>query len=149
MTAVLDSNIATEPSSFQPHLLQKQTRKTPQIVCFKCRLPGHIAAHCRSVQNRAQGNQVICSFCKKPNHSIERCFAKRRSEATLNKDQKHKQHSNCILTQVSHDSSASGYTRFRDGKFLDCNVQFLVDSGSTISLLSNKFVRENQLLSAC
>ena len=53
---------------------------------------------------------------------------------------------NCVLT---HSSLETGSVMNISGKFFDCGIDFLIDTGSSISVLSSDFVRTNQLQSAC
>ena len=102
--------------------------------CFKCSKPGHIAAECYNVERSK--TPVTCSYCQKPYHNAANCFLRKRNERL---DDHSKGANNCLLAQISSP------TRNLTAKFFDCDIEFLVDTGSTISVVSKDFVRCNSL----
>lgn len=115
-------------------------------LCFSCGLPGHKQAFCKrpkldlsrsvvssdavgAVSDSKPKPAVSCTFCKKLGHSVEKCFAKLNSEA------RNKNNVNFCRDENS---------RNRDvvvAVIQGIPTDVLIDSGSSISLISSKLLR--------
>lgn len=118
-------------------------RRYNEGKCFSCGLPGHKRESCRkkpridnAVDSRtssaasASPKLDSCSFCKKPGHKIDTCFAKLRSESR-NRDNVN------FCTQSKNHLGSDVVVAIMQG----IPVDVLIDSGSTISLISTSLLK--------
>ncbi len=109
------------PMKFRP---RSSSRKRP-VTCFTCRKPGHVAKDCYK--------NHTCKNCRKVGHTEKFCRGRRKE--------------NTDHTSLSLDSiDPHPQLCFIDSELNGHSVKLLVDTGSTVSLISRKFVTNNNLL---
>ena len=124
---------------FSKRAQRSNPRKGPE--CYFCHQRGHIQAHCFKKQE-ADAKIPVCDFCHKKEHVRDKCyrFLKSNSPDT---------HVNFMFgLEPQLRSGRASELKFAKGTFYDCELEGLVDSGASISVISRQFVAENALSKA-
>jgi len=104
---------------------RSSSRKRTAVTCFTCKKPGHVAKDCYK--------NHTCKKCHKVGHTEKFCRVRRNENA---------EHTSLSLGPTdSHPQLC-----FIDSELNGHSVKLLVDTGSTVSLISRKFVTNNNLL---
>ena len=105
---------------------RSQSRNRRNSACFTCGKTGHLAKDCYK--------NHTCKNCRKVGHTEKFCRAKRRETPN-----------NSVNLNLS-SVEANPQLCFIDSTLNDHPAKLLVDTGSTVSLVSRDFVEENNML---
>ena len=121
---------------------KKGGNDSSEITCTFCSKSGHLEKDCFRKRNNSNMTEITCFHCKKKGHKMAQCYQLKPNRGTENQD---KTNNTCnSLFNVNEDKSDVKKLEF---KVFDCDVVGVVDTGASISLLSESFIKKHQLIS--
>jgi hypothetical protein len=94
-------------------------------------------------------SDVSCRYCKKSGHTIENCFKLQRKNSGSPPHSRYQddRSGKSVSAIFSVDSFTKGEIKKIDAEFYDCNIVAMIDTGSSISLVSKKTIEKLDLKS--
>ena len=125
----------------------KQAERSKRVpVCYFCHKKGHVQAKCFQRQNSKIESKVtvVCDFCHKKGHVREKCFRWLREKSNPSD---HEVNLLFGLEPLTKFAKPDNLKRAKSS-FYDCELEGLVDSGASISVISKQFIVQNRLTKA-
>ena len=110
-----------------------------KINCFSCGQEGHISRDCIQVK--------VCTTCKKKGHTSKQCY--RNAKCQICKKIGHTENvcrSKSLNAFFSLQSNKKAQLHYVNARLDDVSLKMLVDTGAVMSIISNRCVRENNLI---
>lgn len=140
-------SVSSGKEKFHPQSGNSRKRRIEDGKCFSCGQLGHTRKNCnkktRTDQTPAPSSDVSstkpafvptkpeqCTFCKKVGHKIDTCFAKQRSESRNNNK-----------VNFCRENETTSNNDVVVAVIQGVPVDILIDSGSTISLVSSSMLK--------
>lgn len=151
--SVSDNHARSNGSKFNSSFNRKRSALNSDVTfsCFNCKQTGHKSKFCpkrpkaepsipdsnkfqttHESTNFTPPPKIVCTFCKKPGHTEAKCFAKERSEPR-----------NKANVNFCRERELCGRAQRDIITAVVCGIptDVLIDSGSSISLISNDLVK--------
>ena len=121
---------------------QKKERDVIALICFRCGKPGHIAPKCKLANSG-----IVCRQCGKSGHIQRACKSGQRGTVPKGRSrpvrqvQEEEEAVNLLMVQEKKKPHSSPPIEMKV-KIDDCLVKMEVDTGATVSLMSQKTFRQ-------